>query len=322
MLLGLMLLWTFGAVYYDGPFSKPGGGNLVLAILWLGAAVVVLIRRPWRLPRLAWGGVAIFVVLVPWLGIPASNDKEWDPEFAETGWVDVRGDTLVFHGVRNFGYPRDGGPVPRWETRTHHLSKLRGMDYFHDAFMGDLLAHPIMSFDFGEEGRLALSIETRREQGETFSVFGGLYKLFELQYIFGDERDHIRVRTNVRDEPVYVYRLVAGPDQARRFLLESIAAQNSLKENPRFYNVITHNCTTSIRAQTPAEDRAPWDIRMLANGRLDELLWEKGAIHDDGLPFGELRKRALINEVAEEAHDDPAFPETIRQGRPGFGIAD
>ena len=65
----------------------------------------------------------------------------------------------------------------------------------------------------------------------------------------------------------------------------------------------------------------PWDWRMLVNGKGDEMLYERGAIVTDGLPFAELRKRALINAAARAANDSPDFSALIRKERPGFGPA-
>jgi len=38
----------------------------------------------------------------------------------------------------------------------------------------------------------------------------------------------------------------------------------------------------------------------------------------EGLPFAELKKRALIDEAAKAAKDAPDFSARIRAGRPGF----
>lgn len=320
LLVTLAVAYTFGALWFDGPLGTAASPtNQALAWGWLVVLTTTQLDFR-RRPVARWIALAagLAVVLVPWSTIRPSNERDWKPEFAETGWVEVDGDQLHFHQARNFDYTVDGAVTERWETRSHHLSKLAGVDYFHDAFGGDLLAHPILSFDFGEEGHLCLSIETRRETSESFSALGGLFKMFELQYVFGDERDFIRVRTNIRHEPVYLYRTRAGPAHAREILMESIATQNELRRQPRFYNVLTANCTTSLRAQTPAEDREAFDWRMLVNGRLDEYVQETGGLVDDGLPFEQLRARALINEAAEAAHDDPAFSDRVRAGRIGF----
>ena len=320
LLYGLVMLYTFGAILYDGPFGPAGEtGNLVAGIAWVGLAGAALVFSRGVFARIGWFGAAVALVMVPWgLLIRPSNDREWKPEFGRTGHTTLEGDRITFVNFRNFDYDDEGKEIVRWEDRVVHLSNLEGMDLFLDAFGGDLLAHPILSFDFGEDGHVCLSIETRREQGEEFSTFGGLYKMFELQYLFGSEEDFIRVRTNVRDEPCYLYRARHGAVHAREILMQSIAAQNALAEKPRFYNVLTANCTTSLRAQRPSEKRERFDYRMLVNGKLDEYLYEKGVLETAGLAFAELRPAALVNPVALEAHRDPRFSDRLREDRPGF----
>jgi len=316
--------WTLGALYYDGPAAAPGGWNFLLAGLWLTAVVIIAKKaqfaRLWQLRLI----LCCLPVYVYWLTIRPSNNRDWQAEFSQTGYVDIHsdGDTLTFHKVRNFDYVDDGSPTgivtERWETRSHHLDKLNGIDLHLDAFGGKLMAHPMLSFDFGDEGHLVLSIETRREKHESFSALGGIYKMFELQYIFGDEADFVRVRSNIRDEPMYIYRTTATPEQARELLLECIHTQNRLKDHPYWYNAITANCTTSYRAQTPADRRNPFDWRLLVNGQMDRMLYEKEVFKTDGLSFEALRKQAFINETAQAHPQAKGFSQAIRQGRAGF----
>ena len=42
---------------------------------------------------------------------------------------------------------------------------------------------------------------------------------------------------------------------------------DELRIRPRWYNAVTTNCTTSIRAQRPTDERMPWDWRILVNGK-------------------------------------------------------
>jgi hypothetical protein len=312
-----LTLWAAGAILVDGPLTM-SGGNRWLAVLWLlpTLALLVMVRQPKR--RFTLWLVAWLAVALPWFAIEPSNDRVWRADWAKTGWATVEGNRVTFHNFRNFDYAADGNVTERWERRSVRLSELRAVDYFQSAFGGDLIAHPIISFDFGPDGHIALSIETRREVGESFSEIGGLYKMFELQYIFGDERDLIRLRTNIWNEPVYLYRTRAGRERGLQMLMDSIRTQNALRERPRFYNVLTQNCTTSYRAQTAPDQRMAFDYRMLANGRLDSLLHERDALMTDGKPFAALRKAALINDAAQTAHDDPGFSQRIRNARPGF----
>ena len=93
---------------------------------------------------------------------------------------------------------------------------------------------------------------------------------------------------------------------------------NELHTQSRWYNAVTTNCTTAIRTQRPANQRAPWDWRILLNGKGDELLYERNLIASDGLPFAELKKRSHINERARAVDQDPQFSYRIRDGLPGF----
>lgn len=312
-------VYAFGAVVYDGPFASASIYNFTLALAWIAASLLCIKRYRSKIaPQyLALGCVAI--VMIPWSFLMPSNKRDWAPEFSETGWVEIDGDTVTFHGYRNFDYKLDGSVTERWETKTVHLSNLKHVDYFQDSFGGKLMGHPMLSFDFGADGKVCLSIETRREKGEHFSPFGGMYKMYELQYIFGSERDIVRVRTNIRKENVYLYRLNFSPERSRKLFLASVETQNDLKEKPRFYHILRANCTTSLRNQASPEDQENLkDWRMLANGQLDAMVDEKGWISGAGKSFEELKSQALITPYAQQIHDAENFSELIRKGRAGF----
>ena len=58
-----------------------------------------------------------------------------------------------------------------------------------------------------------------------------------------------------------------------------------------------------------------FDWRILVNGRLDELGYERGNV-DTSLPFETLRERSDIGERARAAGDGPDFSRRIREGLP------
>jgi hypothetical protein len=107
-------------------------------------------------------------------------------------------------------------------------------------------------------------------------------------------------------------------ERARAILLDYLREVNALAERPRWYNALTHNCTTTIRhhVQNVAPGN-PWSWKILANGRLDELAYSRGTI-DTSLPFAELRARSRVDERARESGDGPDFSRRIREGLPGF----
>src|SRR6266403_16573 len=309
----IAVAWAFGAVWFDAPF---GNANKVLAgLLAIASAIALVFVRPlWR--KLGVVAVLFGLVLGWWLTLKPSNNGNWQPDVAELAWADINGDEFTFHNVRNCDYRTDTDYTPHWETRTVRLSQITGIDLAIDYWGSPWIAHPIVSFQFADAPPLCFSIETRKKLGQTYSTIGGLYRQFELIYIVADERDVIRVRTNYRNEDIYLYRTTISPGHTRERFLEYIHSLNALRNKPRWYNAITTNCTTSIRTQHPANQRVPWDWRILLNGKADELLYERHVIVTNGLPFAELKTRSLIDTRARAANDSPDFSRLIREGLP------
>ena len=312
--------WAFGALWFDCPIATPGH-----PVAWVYLLGVLILLTLWaRGRRWAAVGTLLLAALVSlWWGLlQPSNERNWQPDVSREPWAEVDGDLVTIHNVRNFDYrPEDktGESNPRWETRTVRLSQITGLDAFLNFWGVSWMAHPILSFQFKDAPPVAFSIETRKEKGEAYSALGGLYRQYELVYIVGDERDLVRVRTNYRTgEDIYLYRTTLPLEDVRERFLEYIRSMNELHVHPRWYNAITANCTTSIRSQRSIAARSPWDLRILLNGRIDEMFYERGMLVTDGLTFPELRRRALINAAAKEADQDPEFSQHIRTGIPGF----
>ncbi len=310
----LCAAWAFGALFFDFPvvtLRAPAAIVFVLVLL----VVVIFVRG--RLLKLAivFGGFA-FVALW-WLTLEPSNDRAWQSDVAQTAWAEIKGDEVTVHNVRNCEYRTETDFTPRWESRTYRLSQITGMDLAVMYWGSPWMAHPIVSFRFADALPLCFSIETRKAIGQSYSALRGLYRQYTLIYIVADERDSIRVRSNYRHgEDVYLYRTMASPAQARARFLEYVNAINTLRDHPQWYNAITTNCTTNIRTQRSVNERAPWDWRMLVNGKADEMLYQHHLIATAGLPFSELKQRSLINNRARVADEDPDFSRVIREELP------
>jgi len=92
---------------------------------------------------------------------------------------------------------------------------------------------------------------------------------------------------------------------------------SELVDTPSWYNALTTNCTTTIRQHAKhVAANNPFDWRIIVNGYIDELGYERGSI-DTSLPFEELRRISDITRRAQAAEDDPDFSELIRVGLPG-----
>src|ERR1700761_1694866 len=156
----------------------------------------------------------------------------------------VSGSKVTLHNVRNFAWRTDTDYTPRWETRTYDLDHLSSLDMVLSYWSMRAIAHVLISFGFDDGSHIVFSVEIRREKQESFSEIGGFFKEFELSIIAADERDVIRVRTNVRGEDDYLYRLRIPVKDIRSLFLAYVDQANSLVQTPRFYNTISVNCTT------------------------------------------------------------------------------
>jgi len=320
ILLGLVItaitLWGIGALYYS-PLLPPAwravgaAGYGVVTIL-----AFVFLRCRGRVATVALVTFAVLVFL--FFRIPASNNRDWQPDVGMAPYATINGDLVTVHNVRNFDYHTETDFSPRWEERTYVLRKLDSIDLIAVYWMGKPIAHIMVSFGFQDKDYLAVSIETRKEKGESYSTLAGFFRQYELYYVVADERDVIRVRTNYRQpqEDVYIYRTRAPVQNIRRIFLDYIKSMNEMRERATFYNTLTTNCTTAIFMHTRINPGSPplsWKV--LASGYVPDYLYELGRI-DTNMPFAELEKRSLINERAHAADKDAEFSRRIREGLP------
>lgn len=320
--LGLLIvclgnIWAAAALYFDVPANV--APSILVAIFYSVSVVAVLFSFRFTWLSLGIGFASFAGVALWWSSMTAPKTRDWQPDVAETAWTERDGDKITIHSLRNFDYNPGRPAEPRWENRVVDLSQLQAVDLFLNFWGSTLICHPIVSFQFGTHDHVAISVEVRMAQGQSYSMIRGFFKQFALIYIVADERDVIRVRTNVRGEQLYLYRTTIQPERARAIFLDYLKAVNALHEHPRFYNAVTSNCTTNVRTHVAATTAkpAPWDWRMLVNGSVDELVYERGGFASH-LPFAELKRRSLIDAQAQAADQALDFSDRIRMGLPSF----
>jgi Domain of unknown function (DUF4105) len=314
----LLTIWTVAALYFDLPFAPLRIPAAVLYLLLVLAALRFLRTARLRLAALFTG---FAIVLVCWLSLKPSNDRDWQPDNAKSAYADINGDQVVIHDFRNCDYRTETDYTCQWETRSYNLANLSGVDIFITWWGSPWIAHPIVSFDFGDQGHVAMSIETRDVVGQGYSAIRGFFRQYALTYIASDERDVIRLRTNYRkDEEVYLFRTTVTPPVARSLFLDYLERANSLHQRPEWYNALTNNCTTNIAvsAAEARDVRERLDWRILLNGKMDEMMYEHGGLVSNGLPLAALKEQAHINAAARAAGDSRDFSMLVRKGRVGF----
>jgi hypothetical protein len=315
VIVAAAVAWAAMAIWFDGPHSRVIAAPIAAALVIVSIFLAALVR-----PLLRGLVVALFPVIVValwWTAIPASNTRDWTPDVARTARATFDGSRVTIENVRNFKYRSETDYDQRWETRTYNLDQIKGVDLFLSFWGPTEIAHTIVSWDFDDGQHLAISIETRKVKGQSYSAIRGFFRQYELYYVVADERDLVGLRTNYRGEEVYLYRLRASAAQARALLVDYLTEVNQLADHPEWYNALTQNCTTTIRGHVQnigAGGNLDW--RLLANGHVDELLYERGQI-DTSLPLADLRARSNITEKAKAADDNTDFSARIREGLPG-----
>lgn len=305
----LATAWGALALELDGPGRPAAAAYLALTL------VAALLGRRAKRARLA-ALVPFALVLAWWWTLAPRNDRAWLPDVARLAELELDGDRLRVRNLRNFTYRSDTDLDERWEEREYDLAGVRGVDLAVCDWGATGIVHTFLSWEFVAGPPLAISIETRKEVGESYSALRGFFRQYELYYAVADERDVLAVRTNVRGERVRLYRLDTPPGEARA-LLEAYARRiTALAREPAWYNALTHNCTTSIRMHVLELGTArPWDWRLLLNGFGEELLYERGQV-DTTLAFEELRAQSDVTGAAQAAGNATDFSARIRAGLP------
>jgi len=315
VVLVVALAWASLAVYYS---NLPAGCRPAASAIFIASQLAILLfvkRRPRKFLActLLWA-----VVLVWWLLIPPSNNRDWQRDVALLPGAQRHGNQLTVYNIRNCDYRTEKDYDVRHYDRTFDLDQLRSVDLFLVRWGSPHIAHTMFSFGFEGDQYLCVSIETRKERGEAYSTVKGFFRQYELTYVVADEHDLVKLRTNYRGEQVHLYRLQTDMQTARAVLLDYFATINSLRDRPEWYNALTSNCTTNIRGHTlPYTGIRPWNWRLLLNGHLDELIYEHGDV-DRSLPLAELNARSLINDRARAAGNAADFSRRIREGLPGM----
>jgi len=311
----LLALWATAALYFDFRISWL---RMPLVIAYLLMLAFVWIRRSSRWLKLGVTMGAFALVLVWWLSLRPSNNRNWQPDVATLAYADINGNRVTLHNIRNCDYRTETDFDTRYYDKSFDLDRLSSADLFMVYWGSPHIAHTMISFGFGESDYLCFSIETRKRKGQGYSAVKGLFRQFELVYVVADERDLVRLRTNYRQgEEVYLFRLKSSREQAHTLFLNYLSRLNSLRQKPEWYSAVTENCTTGIRNQRAAADRAPWDWRILFNGHGDQMLYEHGVI-DTNLPLAELKEKCHINARAKAADKATDFSRQIRKGVPGI----
>lgn len=245
----------------------------------------------------------------------ASNDRVWSEDQSVLAYAEIDNNLISIHNIRNFSYSSTATYTPNYYDKTFDLNKIKRVWYVVEPFSGiPGSAHTFLSFEFEGNQYISISVEIRKEKGESFNPIEGLFNKYELMYVIADEQDVIKVRTNYRKDLVYLYPAKATKEKVQALFLDMIERTNTLKNHPEFYNSITNTCTTNIvrHIDKITPNKVPlFNLSVLLPEGSDRLAYKLGLIDTD-LSFQDARAKYLINDKAMKYGNDPDFSEKIR----------
>ena len=231
-----------------------------------------------------------------------SLELEWAADCEHLTTATVDGTSITFNMVRDFTWrttrDRDEHWVEEVKVDANDLKDVWFVvDHFH-SLKG--LAHTYLTFEFGCGTCLSFSFETRREKGERYHPWDGLWRAYELYLLVGFERDVTGLRTHGRKNKDYMFRAITPPGKDRELLFGMINKLNSLAQHPEWYHSLLTTCNTSIvrivNQVTPG--RIPFLWRNFLPGYTPKAAYRLKLIEDWG-GLEQTLEKARIDERAQ-----------------------
>ena len=249
------------------------------------------------------GLIAIFVAIsfiIYSLKSP-SNNKNWSLGNSKTASIQINADQVVIKNFRDADWQNldlttlknDDGLFKDIEFQLSDIKSLKAV-VSHFAILSEI-AHIFILFELKDNTTIGLSVEARKEQGEKYSLSGGLSAKFELIYLLSSYRDIVGIRL-MRDEEVYSYPIKATAEEAQSLFKVVAARTNQLNQQPELYHLFVKNCTTEIvkLVNKIADKSFPQLIQSFMPGDTGKALYQMDLIESDAGSFEDVQKAALL----------------------------
>ena len=215
--------------------------------------------------------------------------RTWDEDVRVLAGVEISAEGPVrLTNIRDWSYTRDEITSAPYFDASFDPADIVDL-WMYEQQLDDvgLIAHTFLVFGFDESygpaRYLGLSVETRRESGEEYSIVGGMLRNFEVTHIWATEADLVTRRVEFLDYPLTRYRLDIPADVRARVFVKMAEETADLAVAPRWYNTATNNCTSSlIKYVNESEPGAiPLHYSYVFTGTVDDYLEELGYLDPD-----------------------------------------
>jgi len=245
-----------------------------------------------------------------------SNNRRWSQNHAVLQTAEFNGNMVTVRNVRYSRYESAEKYTTQCYDATFNLEDIRTIDLVMVPFQGlSQVAHVASSFGFADGRQIGLSIEARYEEGEKYDPAAAGMRQFELIYVLADERDMIRLATDVHKNNVHIYRLNFEPNEVRAMFVDALRRANKLAGQPESYHPITNSCVTNLidHINKGRPGAVPNGYRTLVPGWLDLHMYELHLVATTATTFKEAKEMAKVNWLVERYGDLEYFSAGIRQ---------
>ncbi len=258
-------------------------------------------------------GALILLYFVFSLIVRPSTDRNWTLDQKVLPHITLSTSTISIKNIRNFKYKSVSDYEANYYDEVFERGKVKDIWFVVEPFEGPQAAHTFLSFEFEDGKFLAISVEIRKEIGESYHPISGLFRKYELNYVIGSEQDLIGLRANHRKDQVFLYKVNTTKERANILFESMLVRAIKLQSEPEFYNTITNTCTTNIVSHVNdlVDDRVPFDYRILLPEYSDYFAYELGLI-GEGEKLDNLKSKNKINDLAAKYDGQTNFSLGIR----------
>lgn len=254
--------------------------------IWKGAKIIFYILV-----------LTLLLFLINIFGMKPSNDKVWEQNSKTLPHFTIATSTITIDNLRDWRYKKGEVISKNYYSDTFELDKIEKMYLVFNPFSQyEAVAHSFLVFEFSDGKTVGVSVESRREEGEKYSVVKGLFNEYELWYAYGSVGDLLGARVFYSDEDLRAYPIVVDKNLVRGVFVDIAKTAQDLESNPKFYNTITSNCTNVLAraANKVKAGSVPWNKARILTGYADNHLHSLGYI-DNAESFEKVYEKARVD---------------------------
>jgi len=263
-------------------------------------------------------GIAILIFLIIFIPVQfkePSHDRDWQDDLTTLSFVRINGSQVIIHNVRDATYDENGIKELRYSHKKYNLDNLTGLWLILEPFSAfEPAAHAMLTFEFSTGEFLTISIEARKEKGESFSLWSGLKNDLELIYIWATEKDHLTRRALWLDNPLYLYPLSVSKEQTQILFISLLRETNEVYQNPQFYHSLYSTCTSRLANHVNEEFDgaiAWYQLGQWAPGYAVEMVEDLGYLNISE-PVSKVKDEYYISDHIKRYHEEDFFSKDIR----------